>query len=225
MENLSIYNAVRKVLAEAQKEIKGGRLSGKTKDLTGLVFGSLTVLHYMGSNKNKKSVWHVKCLCGNSLNVVGGSLTSGNTLSCGCFQKQKAKVSMEKLHAKQWSNLDLVNFKSEDMRERFTTHGARSRKTPDPLYSVWDAMINRCNYVSSYIRKNIQICPEWRESFPAFRQWAVSHGYKKGKHLDRKSNTGNYDSGNCQFLTESEHRKKNGEEMKLYHAERRASNG
>lgn len=30
MENLSIYNAVRKVPAEAQREIKGGRLSGKT---------------------------------------------------------------------------------------------------------------------------------------------------------------------------------------------------
>jgi hypothetical protein len=30
MENLSIYNAVRQVPAEAQREIKGGRLSGKT---------------------------------------------------------------------------------------------------------------------------------------------------------------------------------------------------
>lgn len=65
------------------------------KDLTGLKFGRLTVLKQAESriSKNEKSLtfWKCMCECGSIVEVYSGSLTSGLTTSCGCFQKEKAK--------------------------------------------------------------------------------------------------------------------------------------
>lgn len=65
------------------------------KNLTGLKFGRLTVLEQAGSRigKNGKPLifWKCLCECGNIVEVYSGSLTSGLTTSCGCFQKEKAK--------------------------------------------------------------------------------------------------------------------------------------
>ena len=194
------------------------------KDISGQVFGRLEVLYLAGRNKNKRTVWRVKCSCGNELDVLGYSLTSGNTASCGCLQKEKANKNMSLLHIKQWSDPNFVQFKKDDMKEKFTVHGARCRKNPNPIYDSWHAMIGRCNSISSYLRKEIKVCDEWRHSFPTFERWALENGYEKGKHLDRKSNVGDYEPSNCQFLTEKEHRNKTGIEMKAYHAERRISN-
>ena len=110
------------------------------------------------------------------------------------------------------------------MRNRFTIHGARSRSNLDPLYSIWRGMKQRCKFIKSYIRKNICVCNEWENSFETFKEWALSNGYERGKHLDRIDNTWNYEPSNCQFLTEHEHRKKTGEELKKYHAKRKVDN-
>lgn len=186
-------------------------------NLTGQTFGRLTVIKRNGSNKRCRAIWSVKCECGKEFDVLGNSLTTGNTLSCGCLQKEKAKVNMQDVHTKQWSNEEFISFKRQDMRERFTTHGARNRENLDPLYSTWNAMIGRCNFISSYVRKQIHVCREWRDSFPSFRGWAISHGYERGKHLDRKDNSKNYEPGNCQFLTPEDHAKKSGEEHREYY--------
>lgn len=57
--------------------------------LDGLKFGRLTVLNRVGSKKwtNGKcvSLWRCKCDCGNIIDVTGTSLTTGNTVSCGCL--------------------------------------------------------------------------------------------------------------------------------------------
>ena len=59
------------------------------KDLVGKTFGKLTVI---GRSKNKSNnrnvIWTCKCECGNIVDVIGGSLTSGNTTSCGCKRKE-----------------------------------------------------------------------------------------------------------------------------------------
>jgi len=33
--------------------------------LTGMVFGNLTVIKYVGSDKNRNSIWECLCKCGN----------------------------------------------------------------------------------------------------------------------------------------------------------------
>lgn len=53
------------------------------EDLTGEIFGRLTVLDYAGNYK-----WNCKCSCGVQKAVRGGDLRSGRTKSCGCLRKE-----------------------------------------------------------------------------------------------------------------------------------------
>ena len=57
----------------------------KIRDLTGQTFGKLTVVSFAGSDKRGNAKWLCKCECGNEKVIAGGSLTSGNTKSCGCI--------------------------------------------------------------------------------------------------------------------------------------------
>ena len=56
------------------------------RDLTNQKFGKLTALKPIYNNKNKKYSWLCQCECGNSIVVLGTSLTSNNTKSCGCVK-------------------------------------------------------------------------------------------------------------------------------------------
>ncbi|USL89529.1 transcription factor [Bacillus phage vB_BceP_LY3] len=61
---------------------------GKKIDLTGKVFGRLTVI----SEADKKGIqirWNVKCECGSTFIVRGCDLRTGNTNSCGCYKSVK----------------------------------------------------------------------------------------------------------------------------------------
>lgn len=58
-------------------------------NLVGQKFNRLTVLYREG--KTSPIQWHCKCDCGNEVNVRAGNLTSGNTKSCGCLQKEKTR--------------------------------------------------------------------------------------------------------------------------------------
>lgn len=53
-------------------------------DLTGKVFGKLTVIKLLCRNKHSKYVWLCKCDCGNEKEIVGSHITCGETISCGC---------------------------------------------------------------------------------------------------------------------------------------------
>lgn len=56
----------------------------KKVDITGRVYGKLTVLKWEGHNTHKQRTWLCLCECGNTSVVAGGCLTTGNTKSCGC---------------------------------------------------------------------------------------------------------------------------------------------
>jgi len=59
----------------------------KLVDRTGQRFGKLTVIEQAGRNELKKVLWKCRCDCGNEVNVVAGSLVTGNTTTCGCVPK------------------------------------------------------------------------------------------------------------------------------------------
>lgn len=69
---------------------------GKIKDLTGQKFGHLTVIKDTGERKNRQVVWECECDCENHphINVLGGSLRSGHTTSCGCSRKGKNVIDL-----------------------------------------------------------------------------------------------------------------------------------
>lgn len=60
----------------------------KIVDRIGQKFGKLLVIEQVGRNKLKKVLWKCKCECGNEVDVVAGSLVTGNTTSCGCVLKE-----------------------------------------------------------------------------------------------------------------------------------------
>lgn len=69
---------------------------GAFQDLTGQVFGRLTVLE-RGPDKDRDNgknvvMWSCKCSCGNKTLVAGGSLKSGRTMSCGCLQRERTSI-------------------------------------------------------------------------------------------------------------------------------------
>ena len=58
----------------------------KPLELTGQVFGRLTVLGRGGTHpKSKKAFWRCRCECGREKEVLGTYLRLGQTRSCGCL--------------------------------------------------------------------------------------------------------------------------------------------
>lgn len=78
----------------------------KIKDITGQRFGKLTVLQATNERKNRQVVWLCKCDCGNEVKVVGGSLRSGHTQSCGC---QRSETKTEDLTNQHFGKLTVIS--------------------------------------------------------------------------------------------------------------------
>ena len=57
----------------------------KIEDLTGQLFGRLTVKKFHGQSKHRDSLWECVCTCGEITVVYKSALTSGRTKSCGCW--------------------------------------------------------------------------------------------------------------------------------------------
>lgn len=64
-------------------------LIGKVRrDLTGQVFGRLTVKARDCTRTQGKMRWLCACLCGSEKAVPGDNLIAGTTVSCGCYRKE-----------------------------------------------------------------------------------------------------------------------------------------
>jgi hypothetical protein len=61
-----------------------------TKDLVGQRFGRLIVIKCVKTGKFNQTVWLCKCDCGNEKVIRGNSLRGNKTVSCGCYNKERA---------------------------------------------------------------------------------------------------------------------------------------
>jgi len=63
----------------------------KFQDLSGMIFGRLTVIEYYGKNERNRPLWICKCSCGNleEIIVTSANLKNNSTKSCGCYGKEQ----------------------------------------------------------------------------------------------------------------------------------------
>lgn len=68
------------------------------KNEIGNTYGYLTVIERAENTKEGRARWLCQCRCGNTVVVLGKHLRSGNTKSCGCYQReQAAKSNMDRV--------------------------------------------------------------------------------------------------------------------------------
>lgn len=83
------------------------------KDLTNKKFGKLTALEKTNKRQDNSSiVWRCRCDCGNIVEVSSKRLRNNINMSCGCYQRERQKYSMNKLHSRQFkedTNIDLIS--------------------------------------------------------------------------------------------------------------------
>lgn len=65
------------------------------RDLTDKKFGMLKPIKIVGTSKDNGKIWYCKCDCGNYKNIPISALISGATVSCGCYQKERAKENVK----------------------------------------------------------------------------------------------------------------------------------
>lgn len=64
----------------------------RAKDETGNCYGRWTVIKKAGNNARGQRVWACRCSCGTVKPVLGISLRSGNSESCGCLANEQTVI-------------------------------------------------------------------------------------------------------------------------------------
>lgn len=71
--------------------------SKNVKTEIGNKYGKLIVIERAGSTSDRHALWKCKCECGNEIIASGKMLRTNQIISCGCYQKEKAKETLQKI--------------------------------------------------------------------------------------------------------------------------------
>jgi hypothetical protein len=150
---------------------------GKIVDITGLTFGSWTVVGATDSASRQKR-WLCRCVCGTQREVVGTSLRSGASTNCGCKRRE---------------HVGNIN----------RSHGAS--RTAE--YRVWKHMHARCSdpadkRYENYGGRGIRVCARWNR-FDGFIA-DVGPRPSAAHSIERLSVDGDYEPANVIWATAPE---------------------
>lgn len=159
--------------------LEGGQRKPKIKwdQSKGMKFGRMTVIDFVGKIKQNNRV-RCQCDCGTVKEVWSANLTSGDTVSCGCFQKENVARYAKK-------------------------HG----RSNSPEYRTWLSIKRRCfapldvNYYK-YGGRGITMCDSWRNSFEQFYKDMGDRPI--GGSIDRINNSLGYCHENCRWASNTQ---------------------
>ena len=159
-------------------EIRSIPTDPRFQDLTGREIDNWVVLGYLGSQRvdGRAKYWLCRCRCGREMPVLGESLRSGKSGSCGC------------------------NFSGKGIRHGLYYQYAAEHRSWRAMITrcTNPRQGNYCNYGG----RGIRVCIRWRRSFAAFME---DMGPRPAGNyaIDRMNNDGDYEPTNCRWVTQA----------------------
>lgn len=146
----------------------------------GDVFGRLTVTDTEAERGPRgKRRFSCRCACGYEGTFDAYNVRNGLTKSCGCLRDELSKVRRNQLR-----------------------HGMHMTR----VYRIWAGMKSRCQNANhhayaDYGGRGIKVCEQWQ----VFENFLRDMGEPPaGASIDRTNNDGDYEPGNCAWVTPKE---------------------
>ncbi len=144
-------------------------------NLNGKRFGRLLVVSDSGERRDGRVMWVCHCDCGNVVIVRGSSLTSGATVSCGCYLKERRADKMGEKN---------INWKG-DNAGRIAQHAWIRRRKPKPALCV------RCEERKPFDLANIS--GDYKRDVDDYEWLCRRCHMKDDKRIERRRKNGQYE--------------------------------